>query len=74
MIACLLFMQVAESQVEDLSVVQEDVALKLSLWNSSAEFETVVAEWKAANFESLDLAQMEETITRYVLAVAARLH
>eukprot|EP00878_Enallax_costatus_P024947 GHUV01026655.1.p1 GENE.GHUV01026655.1~~GHUV01026655.1.p1 ORF type:complete len:285 (+),score=109.46 GHUV01026655.1:1668-2522(+) len=57
--------KVQESQVDDLSVVQEDVALKMSLWSSSAEFESVTAAWKASHFESLDLAGMEDTVARF---------
>jgi hypothetical protein len=60
----LLFAQVAESTVEDLAAVQDDVALKLSLWTSSAEFEDVVAGWRGCHFEALDLAGMEETMAR----------
>ena len=63
---CLVCTQVAENQVEDLAVVQEDVALKLSLWNCSAEFENVTSGWRGAHFESLDLAQIEEIVTRWV--------
>jgi hypothetical protein len=45
--------------------VQDDVALKLSLWTSSAEFEDVVAGWRGCHFEALDLAAMEETMARW---------
>lgn len=68
------WLQVAENPVEDLAVVQEDVALKLSLWNNSAEFETIVADWKSSLFESLDLAAMEETIARYDTLVHSLLY
>jgi hypothetical protein len=57
--------QVAESTVEDLAAVQDDVALKLSLWTSSAEFEDVVAGWRGCHFDALDLASMEETVARW---------
>ncbi|WIA13579.1 hypothetical protein OEZ85_007146 [Tetradesmus obliquus] len=57
--------KVAESTVEDLAAVQDDVALKLSLWTSSAEFEDVVAGWRGCHFEALDLATMEETMARF---------
>jgi hypothetical protein len=59
------FAQVAESTVEDLAAVQDDVALKLSLWTSSAEFEDVVAGWRGCHFEALDLASMEESMARW---------
>lgn len=55
----------SESQVDDLLAVQEDVNLKLALWNGSAEFDAVIAGWKDTHFNSLDLVQMEELVTRY---------
>lgn len=58
-------LQVAESKVEDLPAVQEDVALKLSLWTSSAEFEDIVTAWRGSHFEALDLTGMEETMARF---------
>lgn len=53
-----------ESTTESLGDTAEEVALKLSLWEGQAEWEGLTDSWRNTHFDSLDVAQMEETITR----------
>jgi hypothetical protein len=57
-------MQLPESPVDKMAEVREDVALKLSLWTSSAEFEALTTAWRAAQFEAMDVPAMEEIVDR----------
>lgn len=57
-------MQVSESRLEELSTVKEDLELKLLLWNSQGAFEKLVGEWRSCQFESLDVAAMEEVVAQ----------
>lgn len=54
----------SESRLEELSAVKEDLELKLLLWNSQAAFDKVAAEWRSCQFESLDVAAMEEIVAQ----------
>jgi hypothetical protein len=57
-------MQVAESTLEQVAPVKEDLELKLLLWNSQAEFEKLATEWRSCQFDSLDVAAMEEVMAQ----------
>lgn len=60
----LCFNQVAESRIEELAPVKEDLELKLLLWNSRAELAQLVAGWKGCRFDALDVSAMEELVAR----------
>jgi hypothetical protein len=55
---------VAESTLEQVAPVKEDLELKLLLWNSQAEFEKLATEWRSCQFDSLDVAAMEEVMAQ----------
>ena len=58
--------QLGETKCEDLGDCADEVNLKLSLWQGSAEFEQLTSTWNDTHFESLDVASMEETTVRCV--------
>ena len=58
-------LQLGETKCDDLGDCADEVNLKLSLWQGSAEFEALTASWNETHFESLDVAAMEETVTRF---------
>ncbi len=54
-----------ESSCDDLGDTSDEVNLKLSLWLGTAEFETLTETWTSTVFEQLDVAGMEEIVTRF---------
>lgn len=56
--------QVAESRLDEVAAVQEDLELKLLLWNNQAEFEQLAATWRSVQFDGLDVAAMEEVVAQ----------
>ncbi len=58
--------QLGESKCDELDDTGEEVNLKLSLWQGSAEFESLAGSWRETHFEALDVALLEETINKWV--------
>jgi hypothetical protein len=57
--------QLGESAVEALDDTADEVALKLALWQGSAEFASLTESWRGCQFEALDLPAMEEAVVRF---------
>ena len=47
-----------------MRTVKDDLELKLLLWNSQAEFDALAASWRAAQFDGLDVAAIEEVVAQ----------
>lgn len=45
-----------------MATVKEDLDLKLLLWNSQAEFDKLATDWRSCQFDSLNVAAMEEVV------------
>lgn len=56
--------QVAESRLEEMATVREDLELKLLLWDSQAEFDKLATGWRSGQFDSLDVGAMEEVVAQ----------
>lgn len=54
----------AESRLEEIATVKEDLELKQLLWNSQAAFEQLATEWRSCQFDRLDVAAMEEAVAQ----------
>lgn len=58
----LSIVQVVESRLEEVAVVKEDLELKLLLWSRRDSFEKLATGWRSAQFDSLDVAAIEEVV------------
>lgn len=63
--------QVPETRLDELDDTLEEVTLKLSLWQSSAEFTQLTEAWRGCHFEALDAAAMEEAVAKCVCGARA---
>jgi hypothetical protein len=57
-------MQVAESRLEEIATVKEELELKQLLWSSQAAFDQLTMEWRSCHFDSLNVAAMEEAVAQ----------
>lgn len=55
-----------ESRCNELEDTLEEVNLKLSLWQCTAEFSELSTSWCSSQFEALDVPAMEEAVARWV--------
>ncbi len=59
--------KVGESSCQELAELAAEVALKLGLRTGAVEFAQLLGGWQATPLHLLDLAELEETVARWVL-------
>lgn len=58
-----------ETSCQELAELAAEVALKLGLRTGAAEFAQLLGGWQATPLHLLDLAELEETVARWVVVL-----